>query len=631
MKKRKLPAILCSAVLTASLALCSVPAAAETETPVPSQNLDLRSISSFKDLLSLADRFVSPFALYEGEKQYCYLVYFEAEASNINNISGNLTFPSNLNVVECTPSNGLIDNDEANIISFKRQQQLTDGRKNAQISSNVFTPLAVGSEIMEYRLQGKTSIQSLDNILVSCSSGIRIRKIFMADANNDGTVDSSDALYIMQASNGKVTLSGDAAIAADVDRDGSVTAADSLLALQYSTGKATSLWSHGYLSKQENPNITSGKIYRLRSTDDGLNLKTALSGGYGTVADYERTSDDFKYKFTHLGNGLYKITQKGDDTKALTASGAVSLSAYTGADSQKWYVNGSGDNFYLVPKSKQDTFLTTRGASMPKLEYNTYGGSWRIYGAEVTIYNYYDTGMLTRWNLTESQMETAINAYVDEAIDFYKDYGVDIKRGPTVHVESEADKCTGASTNSQLNAKCEHYASSNVNHKNNKYLYRAFFQENCNDLSASDPFIPIFWTGHFTWEQTVAPEEVSSENRVTNGGFASSFFQKANGVIILNNGNYGEVPQTPFSSVQRIRFTVFHELGHAFCGLPDSYCKNNLSEEPCDNINCYFHFKDTGRAKNCIMTEDIMTSTSKEYYLCDVCDAEAKQKIPSLW
>ena len=82
MKKRKLPAILCSAVLAASLALCSVPAAAETETPVPSQNLDLRSISSFKDLLSLADRFVSPFALYEGEKQYCYLG--EEPCDNIN-------------------------------------------------------------------------------------------------------------------------------------------------------------------------------------------------------------------------------------------------------------------------------------------------------------------------------------------------------------------------------------------------------------------------------------------------------------------------------------------------------------------------------------------------------------------
>ncbi len=444
MKKRKLPAILCSAVLAASLALCSVPAAAETETPVPSQNLDLRSISSFKDLLSLADRFVSPFALYEGEKQYCYLVYFEAEASNINNISGNLTFPSNLNVVECTPSNGLIDNDEANIISFKRQQQLTDGRNNAQFSSNVFTPLAVGSEIMEYRLQGKTAIQSLDNILVSCSSGIRIRKIFMADANNDGIIDSSDALYIMQASNGKVTLSGDAAIAADVDRDGSVTAADSLLALQYSTGKATSLWSHGYLSKQENPNITSGKIYRLRSTDDGLNLKTALSGGYGTVADYERTINDFKYKFTHLGNGLYKITQKGDDTKALTASGAVSLSAYTGADSQKWYVNGSGDNFYLVPKSKQDTFLTTRGASMPKLEYNTYGGSWRIYGAEVTIYNYYDNSYVKRHaasGIDPAQYIAECQSKLNEVLENVFDIRVINGNSPTL-MNSFVDQCT---------------------------------------------------------------------------------------------------------------------------------------------------------------------------------------------
>ena len=622
--------------MAASLALCSVPAAAETETPVPSQNLDLRSISSFKDLLSLADRFVSPFALYEGEKQYCYLVYFEAEASNINNISGNLTFPSNLNVVECTPSNGLIDNDEANIISFKRQQQLTDGRNNAQFSSNVFTPLAVGSEIMEYRLQGKTAIQSLDNILVSCSSGIRIRKIFMADANNDGIIDSSDALYIMQASNGKVTLSGDAAIAADVDRDGSVTAADSLLALQYSTGKATSLWSHGYLSKQENPNITSGKIYRLRSTDDGLNLKTALSGGYGTVADYERTINDFKYKFTHLGNGLYKITQKGDDTKALTASGAVSLSAYTGADSQKWYVNGSGDNFYLVPKSKQDTFLTTRGASMPKLEYNTYGGSWRIYGAEVTIYNYYDTGMLTRWNLTEDQLANQITSYMNEAKDFFNHFDINIIIKNPEHYESLADKCTGADTTDKLNAQCSHYetfTTSNRSHKDNRLMIQDFLNSEASSSQQTD--IYIFWTGHYTCEDTTSSGVLNYEkNNITDGGvsFLTSGSRYAM-MLNIGNNNHGSYPSN-FGNIDRIRHTVHHELTHILGNVPDSYCADDNGENACSRSTCaHCYGSENGRQVDCLMANQKKPVSYYSYddLLCAICKNELIINSQSLY
>ena len=406
-----------------------------------------------------------------------------------------------------------------------------------------------------------------------------------------------------------------------------------LMVVQYTSDKIKTLWSHGYLTKEENPNITSGKVYRIRNPLGGQNLKALSAGSAGTLAEYNRTSDDFKYKFTYLGEGLYKITRLGDDTKALTASGTVKYTDYTGKDSQKWYVEGSDSSFYLVPLSRPTFFLTSGGKSTPKLGYNAYGGNWRLYGAEVTIYNYYDTGMLTRWNMSEAQMKTAIDDYVNEAIEFYKDYGVDIKKGPTVHIESIADKCTGASTNAQLNAKCEHYASTDVNHKNNVYLFTELYKEYCGEISKKEAVLPIFWTGHGTWNPNFSYSENSAENMRTNSGFASGVFTCTTGVMMLNIGNNGTISKEPLSASQRVRYTVFHEIGHAVYGLPDTYCKGKSKEnnDKCNNGNCYECYQETGRLKDCLMTGDIMLSHNKEKYLCDVCKAEACQRASSQW
>ena len=76
-----------------------------------------------------------------------------------------------------------------------------------------FSPVKVGEEITEYRLQGETALQSLGDISVSysatkgssgsTSSGVKIRKILMADANSDGVVNTVDSLCILQASSGR--------------------------------------------------------------------------------------------------------------------------------------------------------------------------------------------------------------------------------------------------------------------------------------------------------------------------------------------------------------------------------------------------------------------------------------------
>lgn len=111
MKKNKLFAAVCSAAVTLSLAVCSVPASALSREDFSPQSLEaIDSVSSLDELLRLADGFVAPLALAKGPKQLCYLVSFEAEVSNVKKLSGNLTYPSNINVAECAPSQTLIEN-----------------------------------------------------------------------------------------------------------------------------------------------------------------------------------------------------------------------------------------------------------------------------------------------------------------------------------------------------------------------------------------------------------------------------------------------------------------------------------------------------------------------------------------
>ena len=217
-----------------------------------------------------------------------------------------------------------------------------------------------------------------------------------------------------------------------------------LMAVQHTSDKIKTLWSHGYLTKEENPNITSGKVYRIRNPLDGNNFQALSTGSAGTLAEYNRTSDDFKYKFTYLGDGLYKITRLGDDTKALTASGTVKYTDYTGKDSQKWYVEGSDSSFYLVSLSRPTFFLTSGGKSTPKLGYNAYGGNWRLYGAEVTIYNYYDNSYVKRHASSGVTPQDYISDCQDKLNDVLENvFDIKVINGntPTL-MQSYVDRCT---------------------------------------------------------------------------------------------------------------------------------------------------------------------------------------------
>ncbi len=63
----------------------------------------------------------------------------------------------------------------------------------------------------------------------------------VGDPNNDGKINSSDALVCLQHSVGKTKLTGNAFTAGDVDKNGKINSTDALQILQYSVGKIEKL------------------------------------------------------------------------------------------------------------------------------------------------------------------------------------------------------------------------------------------------------------------------------------------------------------------------------------------------------------------------------------------------------
>ena len=65
--------------------------------------------------------------------------------------------------------------------------------------------------------------------------------VSLGDVNKDGSINSTDALMVLQHAVGQKTLTGDAKTAADVNKDGNINSSDALRILQYSVGNIKSL------------------------------------------------------------------------------------------------------------------------------------------------------------------------------------------------------------------------------------------------------------------------------------------------------------------------------------------------------------------------------------------------------
>ena len=429
-------------------------------------------------MVKMSNSYVSPTALYNGTKQYCYLVLFGTERAGLADLSGNLKYPNGFSTVGFTFSEttkALIGTD--NLLSNKETNYGNSMKKVSFSSNERFPSFGAGNNIFEYHLQSE-SLLDPSSILVSyyatfgdtlfTDTGLTVKKLLVGDANNDGEVTASDALAVMQYLNGNASLSGDNAISADVNRSGEVTASDALEILQYSNNTMSSFWSQGINSKEENENITSGKVYRLCCKEFEKNLKIP-SSGTALLEKYDRTKNEFKYKFTYLGNGLYKITKMNDGTSALTASGSgkIEFATYNSSNAaQKWYVNTKQqDSFFLSPQSASTTFLTCSGTDKAGYGYNTEGGLWRIYGAEVKIYNYYDNSYVKRHASSGiapeayiSDCQTKINNVLESVFDIKVING----NSPTL-MESLVDQCTELDPD-DLDSFCDRCPDGNCNY-----------------------------------------------------------------------------------------------------------------------------------------------------------------------
>ena len=76
--------------------------------------------------------------------------------------------------------------------------------------------------------------------IVSADASLYAKWRPYGDIDNNGTVSSTDALMILQASSGKRTLNDEDKLVADVDNNSLVTATDALQVLQFASGKRTS-------------------------------------------------------------------------------------------------------------------------------------------------------------------------------------------------------------------------------------------------------------------------------------------------------------------------------------------------------------------------------------------------------
>ena len=66
---------------------------------------------------------------------------------------------------------------------------------------------------------------------------ITVSNITKGDVNDDGFINSADALMVLKAASGKISLSESEIIAADVNNSGTITSADALEILKYASGK----------------------------------------------------------------------------------------------------------------------------------------------------------------------------------------------------------------------------------------------------------------------------------------------------------------------------------------------------------------------------------------------------------
>ena len=170
------------------------------------------------------------------------------------------------------------------------------------------------------------------------------------DVDINKTVDSSDALYILQHTVGKITLAAKKASIADVTLDTEVTTSDALTVLQFSVDKITGFTDEYYIDKVGGG--TNGAS--ADNIPDKYQKKVTFKISNGTWSG-GGSSDIIQYK-TLLKSGVY------------STSGTASLSAPTGMTRAYGYTGGAWSA--TVPTSVSGTTAVTYTYSYSRMSVN---------------------------------------------------------------------------------------------------------------------------------------------------------------------------------------------------------------------------------------------------------------------
>ncbi len=386
---------------------------------------------------------------------------------------------------------------------------------------------------------------------------------------------------------------------------------------------------------------------QIINMQSGLNLGASQSNNYAIVQHIVDNDDNQTWRMLHLGNGIYRFENQwpyylNGGRKFLSVSEVNDVvDLYYESDTlltQRFYIipcydiDVNQDGYRIVPVYQADQSggnkaLGTAGSFSEgsSITYYTYDSSsyeqkWQFYEAYVNVDNYYDNGALTRWGLTESQIQSndqGIGYFTDIAEKLYLEvFDIYINHNTPQLLTTYADNCTGSSNIDALNkTTCDH----GLDHKTEACLLI-----NIGGYYYSDTpprIIPVLWTGH-----RMSDIDYSPEHRI----LGKAYNKKR---IIM----YDLDTENGFSSDQQKLCAYLHELAHCF-GAVDSYCFNQENVyTPCTNPNCATCYTSVGYSEDCIMSRERFNMTSyinSEFYsllFCSKCSTDIEEYISTLY
>ena len=319
----------------------------------------------------------------------------------------------------------------------------------------------------------------------------------------NGSIDSEDALWILQYVAGKHTVSccPDIALrklAADVDLDGSVSASDSQLVLKRPVGKIQSFLDINRIYPPYGATIGE-VLYQMRSTQTNRYLQRTSND---TLCLWDAdTSTDGLFRFEKTGGNecIYRIISvtyeqelclDQNNNLVLTDSGANIK-----PNSNRWYVIPSGSKYIIMNTQTGDRTLGDLGRtsllSNCGVSYLDYGNVWEVV-PYVNLKLYYDGAYASRHqNSNASQVSQELAGYRNEiAAILEANFNIDVKTSftPVSHTSlldtmtashSKETYCACSGTNNEI---CKQYRSASsapgtgVHHNN--YVYQLYHFRN---------------------------------------------------------------------------------------------------------------------------------------------------------